>query len=178
MQLARHFELTSVSIVRTEVTANILRTMKIPDALVIAEESLLQQQTPLSEVLSRQLPNGCIRLALNAVGGDSAVSLARCLSEGGLHITYGSLGPQSFEVPIALLVYHDISFRGFDLNAWLTRQSPAAMARMWKLLVTLTHKGDLSVPIDQTYPLSEVVPAVKHAMSDERIGKVLFKISE
>ncbi|MES2569221.1 MAG: 2-enoyl thioester reductase domain-containing protein, partial [Verrucomicrobiota bacterium] len=57
-----------------------------------------------------------IRLALNAVGGESALRLAEALSPGGTLVTYGAMGRQPVRIPNGLLIFQDLRLRGF----WMT----------------------------------------------------------
>lgn len=48
------------------------------------------------------------KLALNCVGGPSAVEIAKLLGPGGVHVTYGGMSREPFTVPISLLIFKDL----------------------------------------------------------------------
>ena len=62
------------------------------------------------------------RLALNCVGGESATTQAKMLAPGGVHVTYGGLSRQPVTVPTPVLIFRDVSVRGF----WISGSSEAA----------------------------------------------------
>ena len=49
-----------------------------------------------------------VRLALNAVGGDSALRLLNLLSPNGIHVTYGAMGRRPLTIPNKFLIFQDI----------------------------------------------------------------------
>ena len=59
-----------------------------------------------------------VRLALNAVGGDSAVRMAGALAPGGTIVTFGAMARQPLKVPNGLLIFQDIAWRGFWITHW------------------------------------------------------------
>jgi hypothetical protein len=55
-------------------------------------------------------------LALNCVGGSSATAIAKILSHGATHVTYGAMSLQPLSPPTSLLIFKGISFRGFWIS--------------------------------------------------------------
>jgi hypothetical protein len=55
-------------------------------------------------------------LGLNCIGGESASTVAKLLGNGGVHVTYGGMSLQPVNAPVPLLIFKDISFRGFWLS--------------------------------------------------------------
>lgn len=115
------------------------------------------------------------RLALNAVGGASALNLANALADGGTHVTYGAMGRQPLKLPNGLLIFRGLEFRGFWLRRWVEgppKKVHAAMAALTKL----TAEGALRVPVQQVFPLGEVLAACAAAAGDKRSGKILLDL--
>lgn len=56
------------------------------------------------------------KLALNCVGGSSAAAIAKVLAAGGTHVTYGAMSMQPLVPPVPLLIFKDITFKGFWIS--------------------------------------------------------------
>ena len=57
-----------------------------------------------------------VRLGLNAVGGESALRLANCLTPGSTLVTYGAMSLQPLKIPNGLLIFKDLRFRGIWIS--------------------------------------------------------------
>lgn len=113
-------------------------------------------------------------LALNAVGGDSALRLLDLLGEGGTHITYGAMGRQALKVPNGMLIFKGLTLRGFWLTLWKASLGPAALETIYQHLTGLVQAGKLHQQIAAAYPLEEFRAALEHAAQNARNGKVLL----
>jgi trans-2-enoyl-CoA reductase len=119
-----------------------------------------------------------VRLALNAVGGESALRLANALCPGGAHVTYGAMGRQPLRIPNGLLIFKDLRWRGFWITQWYREASHEAEADMFAELLALSKRGLLHTPVEHIYLLAEAATAVKHASQGQRMGKILFGAPE
>jgi len=117
------------------------------------------------------------RLALNAVGGASALNVANALAPGGVHVTYGAMGRQPLKIPNGLLIFQGLSFRGFWLIPWRNSLESFEVAGLMSTLAALVAKGQLSVPVQRIYPLSQLQEAVRAAGEGARSGKILLDLS-
>ena len=160
IQMCRHYGWRSANVVRREELVDELLA-EGADAVFLDEPG--------------ELP---VRLALNAVGGDSAVRLAGRLSDGGTIVTYGAMARQPLKVPNGLLIFNDIVWRGFWVTRWYARASAEQRAALFDELFELLRKGIISTPIEATYPLTEIAQALAHAQQSKRAGKVLLRCSE
>ena len=114
-------------------------------------------------------------LALNAVGGDSALRLMDLLDKGGTHVTYGAMARQALKVPNSMLIFKGLTLRGFWLTLWKAEQSPAALTQLYDHLIDLTLTGKLHQQIAATYPLASFRDALTHAAQNSRNGKILLQ---
>jgi len=119
-----------------------------------------------------------VRLALNCVGGDSALRVANALAPGGTHVTFGAMSRQPLRIPNGLLIFKDLRWRGFWISQWYREATHAAEAAMFAELSALAKRGLLHTPVERVYPLSEAVAAVQHAAQSQRAGKILFGAPE
>jgi trans-2-enoyl-CoA reductase len=118
------------------------------------------------------------RLALNAVGGESALRLANALAPGGTTVTFGAMGRQPLRIPNGLLIFRDLRWRGFWISQWYREAAPDAEAAMFAELFDLAARDVMHSPVERIYPLSEATAAIQHAAKSQRAGKILFGAPE
>lgn len=166
IQLARAAGLRSANVVRR---VELIEELRAEGAdVVLVEGGELQAQ------IAEATRSADIRLALNAVGGDSAVRLAGALAVGGTIVTYGAMGRQPLRIPNGQLIFQDIRWRGFWVSSWYRRAPAEAHAAMFAELFALAGRGVIHMPVERIYPLAEAVAALAHAAQGRRAGKILF----
>jgi NADPH:quinone reductase-like Zn-dependent oxidoreductase len=116
-------------------------------------------------------------LALNAVGGDSALRLMDALAVKGIHVTYGAMSRLSLKVPNKFLIFKRIQLHGFWVTEWMKENDIELVKQSYDQLAQWTTEGNLTQPIDSTYKLTEITAALTRAMEDKRNGKVLVSCS-
>ncbi|HKP93458.1 MAG TPA: zinc-binding dehydrogenase, partial [Chthoniobacterales bacterium] len=115
-----------------------------------------------------------IRLALNAVGGENALRVAKCLASDGTMVTYGAMSLEPLSIPNGMLIFKNLRFTGFWVNKWYEAATPRQRAETFAPLFEMAKRGLLRTKIEKTYPLVEVQAAIAHASQNKRSGKVLF----
>ncbi len=117
-----------------------------------------------------------VRLALNAVGGESALRLANTLAPEATMVTYGAMSLQPLRIPNGLLIFKNLHFCGIWINKWFDGATPEQRADTFNALFDLARRGRLRTKIEKVYPLSEATAALAHAAQNKRGGKVLFDL--
>lgn len=117
IQIAKHLGFRTLNVVRRAGLADEL--LALGANRVVTEEADLRKE-------GRSLMDGnSARLALNAVGGASALNLANALAPESPLVTYGAMGRQALKIPNGLLLFQGLSLHGFWLRRWFL-QKPAA----------------------------------------------------
>jgi len=164
IQLARHFGWRTINLVRdlSSVDERLRATgdLFFPDCESIAVEEVAEAKN--------------LRLALNAVGGESALRLLNGLGDSGTLVTYGAMARRPLKVPNGLLIFRDLSLRGFWLTRWARAQKREVYQAMLTELIDLAAAGVLHSAVDTVYPLSAFADALAHAGRGHRKGKILF----
>lgn len=166
IQIAHEIGYKSVNLVRRPEVIEELRS-EGADIVLIDDETVRQQVKALTG-------GAAILLGLNCVGGDSALRVANSLAFGGTMVTFGSMSLQPFKVPTGLLIFKDLRFRGIWINKWYDEASAEERMAAFRPLFGMARRGVLRMPVEKSYPLSEVVEAVRHAALNQRGGKVIF----
>lgn len=158
-------------------TVNVVRREElIPELQAQGADAVLLEGDELPAQIAAATGGAKILLALNAVGGDSALRLAKALAPGGTIVTYGAMGRQPLRIPNGLLIFNDQRWRGFWITHWYRVASKSEVAAMFKQLFPLVAAGIVQSKVERTYPLAEARAAVQHAMQSQRAGKILLRL--
>lgn len=167
IEMAKYLGLKTINVVRREELIEPLKAMGADH--VVLEGSGYEKQI-------RELTNGePVKLALNSIGGESAIRLVRSLSEGGMHVTFGAMQFEQIRFPTRELIFNDIHMKGFWMDKWMRSHSNARIQIMFDKIFDLMVKGTVFASVDSTYPLSEYKAAFEKA-AQPRMGKVLFRL--
>ncbi len=168
IQIAHHLGLRTVNIVR--------RASLIPELEAIGADVVLLDTADLRKEIPARTGGAKIKLALNAVGGESALAVANALAPHGTHVTYGAMAMQPVRIPNGLLIFKDIRFRGFWVTKWYEESSAAARQEMFAQLFSLAARGILKTKIEKEYSISEAKEAILRAQQGSRDGKIVFRV--
>lgn len=168
IQIAHDLGYKSVNVVRR---AELIDELKAEGADVV-----LVDGENLREDVKAATAGAPIRLALNAVGGDSALRLANCLAPEATMVTFGAMSLQPLKIPNGLLIFKNLHFCGIWINKWFDHAAPAERAEMFEALFDLARRGKLRTQIARTFPLNEAPAALNRAAQNKREGKILFEL--
>ena len=114
-----------------------------------------------------------VRLGVDAVGGLGTNRIARCLSEGGTLVNYGSMSGEASVVSAQSFIFNDVSLRGFWLVKWFQRTSRATQQALYAELTGLIASGKLHARVQATFPVEHIAQALVAATTSGRNGKIL-----
>uniref|UniRef100_A0A6B2EKK3 Enoyl-[acyl-carrier-protein] reductase, mitochondrial n=1 Tax=Phlebotomus kandelakii TaxID=1109342 RepID=A0A6B2EKK3_9DIPT len=161
-QLCRKWGFRSVGIVRNRPEIDELRSFlkDLGADWVLTEEEV--RTTDLFK--SGRAPKP--KLALNCVGGKSALEMLRHVADGGSVVTYGGMSREPVTVPTGHLIFKDIAFMGFWMTRW-TRENLETPQReeMFRDLVKFIEEGDFRGPRAKIVPVREFREALANALA-------------
>jgi len=166
IQIGRQLGLRSVNIVRRPELVEELRAEGGNVVLLDGEQ--------LRDEVVAATGGAPIRLALNAVGGESARRMAKTLASDATMVTYGAMSLQPLMIPNGMLIFKNLNFTGFWVNKWYDRATPKKRAETFASLFEMARRGLLRAKVEKTYSLGEATEAVRHAMQNKRSGKIVF----
>ena len=169
IQFAKKMGVTCISLVRNEDRINDLLEFG-------AEEVWLDDETIPSRIKKFTGGKMC-SLALNSVGGRSALRLAKSLCSGGIHVTFGAMDGSLVRFPTRNLIFDDIKFVGFWLDRWKNKQSPAGLRSAIEDILHPLALSEIFHPIDKIYRLDCFLDALERN-SKSRMGKVIIEREE
>ncbi|HNW41060.1 MAG TPA: zinc-dependent alcohol dehydrogenase family protein, partial [Opitutaceae bacterium] len=166
IQLAQRRGLRTVNVVRREEAAASLRAM--------GAEVVLTDGPDLDKRVAGATDKAKIRLGIDATGGAATDRIARSLAVGGTVVNYGAMSGEACKIAPASFVFRDITLRGFWLAYWFRRASVDTQRALFSELAQLVASGELSAPVQATYPLEQIKEAIVAAASPGRDGKVVI----
>ncbi len=159
-------------------TVNVVRRPEVIEELkALGADVVLVEGDSLREQIREATGSAPIALALNCVGGESALRLSGALAASGTLVTYGAMGMQPLRIPNGMLIFKDLRFRGFWVTQWYEQASEEARRALFAELFDLARRGVIHSPIERIYPLSEFTAAVERAQQHRRTGKILLDLS-
>ncbi|MGF1678260.1 MAG: MDR family NADPH-dependent oxidoreductase [Candidatus Methylacidiphilales bacterium] len=167
IQLARYFGWRTLNLVR--------RDDCVADLLNSGADHVLVEHATVSDEMKALLGKDGARLALNAVGGESALALAKVLATGGHHVTFGAMSKRPLTIPNGLMIFKQPHFHGFWLTRWLETAPRQTLMDDYGLLAGLMVQNELIMPVEKEYSLSAFKEALPHAEQGSRDGKILFR---
>lgn len=119
--------------------------------------------------------NAPIRAAVDSVGGVASNDLADLLGENGLLITFGTAAGRPMQIASGAVIFKQLTIKGF----WGSKISAAMPAEeRLRLIAELIHRvavGEVKLPVEASYDMTEIAEAVKSSMAPGKAGKVLLK---
>jgi NADPH:quinone reductase-like Zn-dependent oxidoreductase len=159
-------------------TLNVVRRPELIDELsALGADRVVTEDVDLRKE-GRTLMDGAeARLALNAVGGASALNLANALAFGSPLVTYGAMGRQPLKIPNGLLLFRGLTFHGFWLRRWMEKKPAAEKERIFGQLAEMIREDALHMPVHRIFPLDDIHAALREASEGRRSGKVLIDLA-
>ncbi len=116
-----------------------------------------------------------VSCVLDAVGGHTATEALTCLAKGGTIMIFGLLSGQNPEINAGLLIFRELTIKGFWLTDWMRQADAKSRQDVAKNVIGLLASGKFQLPVEATYSLDQIAEAVEHADRPGRWGKVLVK---
>jgi NADPH:quinone reductase-like Zn-dependent oxidoreductase len=137
-------------------------------------EAVLVDGPDLPAQVKQLVGAGALPHAIDAIGGAATARLAACVSAGGAVVNYGLLSGENCQVSGVDLVFRGVVVRGFWVASWFKYTPPDEIAAAYGELIQMLATGELTVPVEATYPLSQIREALAHAARPGRGGKVVL----
>lgn len=157
-------------------TVNIVRRAELVDELrAEGGDVVLVDGENVRDEVAAATGRAPVRLALNAVGGESAVLMAKTLAPEATVVTYGAMSLQPMCIPNGMLIFKNLRFTGFWVNKWYDAATAEQRAETFAPIFAMAQRALLRTKVEKIYPLSEAKAAVTHAAQGQRGGKIVFE---
>ncbi|MHC2465523.1 zinc-dependent alcohol dehydrogenase family protein [Bradyrhizobium embrapense] len=154
-------------------TVNVVRREEVVDEVKAAGGDVVLVDGPdLAKRVARETGGAPILLALDVVGGASALNLMNCLAPKAVLVIYSAMSGQPFSGSALSVIFKEVSVRGFWLGHWGKTATDETLARMYDHLVPMVASGAITAPVVGTYGLEGFSEAIAQAAAFK--GKVIF----
>ena len=113
-------------------------------------------------------------LALNSVGGESALCLIKSLGDNGTMVTFGAMTGDKVRFPTRELIFKNVQLRGFWMDRWARSRPKLEYSACMQQIFNLLQSKKLILPVSGTYTLNQWQSALKRAQQPNLNGKILF----
>ena len=166
IQMANVFGFKTISQVRREEVIEPLKALGA-DHVVLEGSDWIKQVAELTG-------NEPIRLALNSIGGQSAIDQIKALGRGGTQITFGGMVGDPVRFPTRFLIFNNARLIGFWWDQWHRQASEEERKEVMDTIYAMMRDGILKLPVEASYPLTDYKAALEHNKRP-RLGKILFR---
>ncbi len=187
VQLGKRWGLKSICVVRKREGAEgeaLKREMEELGATVVVSDAEIMDKEFGERV--KEWTNGgreSPALALNCVGGDAGMAIAKVLSPGGTMVTYGAMSKSPMRVGAGMLIFKDLRFVGFWVSRWgdqFPEEKQATIDEILGLIRAGKFKDVPMVEVPWSYETKkeELLDAVQGTLEGFRKGKGIFKFGD
>lgn len=160
-------------------TINLVRNLAAaPRLLELGATHVFQDKREAARSIQETIGPQLAKLGLNAVGGSSALSIAKTLADDASLVTYGGMDRDPAPFPTRHLIFNNLSLRGFWVSQWYRKASREAIESMHQEIAQMMKAASLESEIAATYRLENWRDALAHSLQAGKPGKILFDLSD
>lgn len=167
IQIASHLGIKTVNLVRS---LDAEAQLKELGAAIVLIDDRDAAKAALEETWGKRA-----KIALNSVGGSSALGMCKMLANGGTLITFGAMDRAPAPFPTRYLIFNDIRLRGFWVSKWYKTAPRQEILALHNQVFTFMENAKIHMDVAASYPLEQWQKALEHAQASGKPGKVLFK---
>jgi len=165
IQFAKHLGLKTINLVRDLAAKSHLESLG--GNIVILDDRNIYQAL-------QRIGDPKPKLALNSIGGSSALSMAKCLADEGTLVTFGGMDRNPAPFPTRYLIFNDIRLRGFWLSKWFRNTQRKEIETLMREVADFMVKTKTKIDVASRFPLSDYRDALDHSQQPGKAGKILF----
>lgn len=128
----------------------------------------------LAQAVKEATGGESIKVAFDAVAGETTARLADCLEVGGTLVNYGMLSGQSCQIRPDQTIFRDLHLRGFWLWKEFSSLKLSGRRAVLEESLQLMEKRNVKNTVYARYPIESVAEAVEASEAKSRRGKVLI----
>jgi NADPH:quinone reductase len=166
LQIARLRGFKTINVVRRREQVAELKALGADEVICSADEDIAARV--------REITGKGVRVAIDAVGGQTGGAAASALAPGGTLLVYGLLSGEPLPIDGGAMIFLSSTVRGFWLSKWMQDSPPAHRQSVAGEVMSLMTTGAIAPPVEAEYELKDFAAAVKHAETPGRSGKVLL----
>lgn len=155
-------------------TVNVVRRPELVDEIkALGGDVVLVDGPDLPKRVSEATGKAPIHLAIDMVGDVATTNLMGCLAPEGVLVFYSAMSGKPFVGPAPLMIFKNISLRGFWLGHWFKTATDEKLVPMYEHLAGMVASGAITAPVAGTYGFDQFGEAIAKAAKFS--GKIIFK---
>ncbi len=170
IQFANHLGIRTVNLVRDPSAA--------PNLLALGANHVFKDDRDSAKSIREALGATKAKLGLNAVGGSSALTIAKVLADDASLVTFGGVDREPAPFPTRHLIFNNLALRGFWVSRWYDQTPRESIEAMHQEIAQLMKTGSIDSDVAATYPLQNWGEALAHSVRPGKPGKVLFDLNQ
>lgn len=119
-----------------------------------------------------------VKAAFDAVGGELGDKVLNAMQTNGKMFVYGLLSLQPIPLNSGLLIFKNLTIKGFWLSTWMTSLTKAERYSIIPQVLGMLASQDLKADIEATYSIDDIHKAIEHMEGPGRSGKILLDMSK
>jgi NADPH:quinone reductase len=147
-----------------------------PDYAVLdgSTGQIISKQGTVANALQDVIKDGHFQAILDAVGGSNTLALIDALEPGGRLVSYGILDDSEITLKASCLLFKNITWQGFGVDAWLNNATQEQLITAQKELWEMLRECPDLLPVIERFSLSQVQEAIHVVRTTNHQGKVLL----
>lgn len=134
----------------------------------------ISRQPSVSAALDDAVGNGGFHAIFDAVGGSATVALIESLEARGRLVSYGILDDGDMSLRASQVLFRNMIWQGFGIDAWLDHASTAQLEHAQRELWSLIEAAPELLPVSGRFSLARVDEAIRMVDAGTQRGKVLL----
>lgn len=118
-----------------------------------------------------------VKAAFDAVGGELADKVLNALQMNGRMFVYGALSLQPIPVNSGLMIFKNITIKGFWLTTWMMGLSKDQRDTIFPEVIGMLTKQELKADVEAYYGIDDIHKAIEQMEKPGRGGKILLDLS-
>jgi NADPH:quinone reductase-like Zn-dependent oxidoreductase len=162
---------------------NVIGTVRRDDqkqALIdLGAKAIINEQTEnIFKAVKIATDGAMVNAAFDAVGGPLGDKVLNALTFSGKMFVYGALSLQPIPLNNGLLIFKNLTIKGFWLSTWMTSLTKEQRYSIIPQVLGMLATQDLKADIEATYTIDEVQKAIEHMETPGRGGKILLDLTK
>ena len=151
IQMAKLLNIKTINIIRDRPDVQLLknRLTDLGADFVFTDKELATKE--VAAEISALKPT----LAFDAVSGEIAANIANTLERHSIFVSYGSMSLTPIPISATLLIFKNITFRGFWLATWYMEHSLEDKIEMFREIEEMTIQGKITFPKLREFHISD-----------------------
>lgn len=142
--------------------------------LDLVTKQAMSSTTSITECLEQA--NIDFDVIIDAVGGEETPSLIQHLKSLGTIVSYGILDSSNFTLPTSTILFKNLTWLGFGIDAWLNQLSNEKLTAIENnLWVCLSENTELA-PVSRVFNINEFQVSIENAVTN-KMGKTLISLA-